>query len=104
MRSPSKRCHPLRCFFMSDAVFYRVIEEIIEERCVNVDYSSLNHWVINYSSYLALAAKKLNVPLPPTKWRMDESYIKGKGEWVNLYRAVDKLGDAIDIMLSDRHK
>ena len=43
--------------------------------------------------------KKLNVPLPPTKWRMDEAYIKCKGkgkmEWVTLYRAVD-------IMLSDR--
>jgi transposase-like protein len=28
---------------------------------------------------------------------------KAKGEWENLYRAVDELGDAIDIMLSDRH-
>jgi transposase-like protein len=66
-------------FFSSDAVFYRVIEEMIEDWCVNVDYSSLDHWVVNYSSYLELAAKKLNVPLPPTKWRMDESHIKGKG-------------------------
>ncbi|WPX96390.1 IS6 family transposase [Candidatus Bandiella woodruffii] len=32
-------------------------------------------------------------------WRMDETYIKVKGKWVYLYRAVDKYGDTIDFML-----
>lgn len=35
-------------------------------------------------------------------WRMDETYIKVKGAWTYLYRAVDKLGKALDFMLSKR--
>jgi len=48
----------------------------MEERGVKVDHSTLNRWVINYSSSLALAAKK-NKRAVATSWRMDETYIKG---------------------------
>ena len=34
---------------------------------------------------------------------MDETYIKVKGKWVYLYRAVDSHGDTLDFMLSERH-
>jgi transposase-like protein len=33
-------------------------------------------------------------------WRVDETYIKVKGKWKYLYRAVDSLGNTIDFMLS----
>jgi len=65
-----------------------------------VDHSTLNRWVIQYSSSLALAAKKLKRAVA-TSWRMDETYIKVKGKWVYWYRAVDKFGDSIDFMLSE---
>ena len=65
-----------------------------------MDHSTLNRWVIQYPSSLALAAKKLKRAVA-TSWRMDETYIKVKGKWVYLYRAVDKFGDTIDFMLSE---
>jgi len=75
----------------------------MEESGVKVDHSTLNRWVINYSSSLALAlAAKKNKRAVATSWRMDETYIKVKGEWVYLYRAVDKFGDTVDFMLSER--
>jgi transposase-like protein len=37
-------------------------------------------------------------------WRMDETYIKVKGQWVYLYRAVDKFGNTIDFKLSEQRK
>ena len=87
-------------FYVRYGVSYRDLEEIMEERGIKVDHSTLNRWVIQYSSSLALAAKKLKRAVAAS-WRMDETYIKVKGKWVYLYRAVDKFGDTIDFMLSE---
>src|SRR5947209_10358031 len=35
-------------------------------------------------------------------WRCDETYIKVKGRWTYLYRAVDKQGRTVDFLLSER--
>ncbi len=87
-------------FYVRYGVSYRDLEEIMEERGVKVEHSTLIRWVIQYSTSLALAAKKLKRAVA-TSWRMDETYIKVKGKWVYLYRAVDKFGDTIDFMLSE---
>jgi putative transposase len=87
-------------FYVRYAVSYRDLEEIMEERGVKVDHSTLNRWVIQYLSSLALAAIKRKRAVA-TSWRMDETTIKIKGKWVYWYRAVDKFGDTIDFMLSE---
>ena len=88
-------------FYVRYGVSYRDVEEIFAERNVKVDHSTLNRWVIKYSSSLALAAKK-NKRAVATSWRMDETYIQVKGQGVYLYRAVDKFGDTVDFMLSEK--
>ena len=88
-------------FYVRYGVSYRDLEEIFAERNVKVDHSTLNRWVIKYSSSLALAAKK-NKRAVATSWSMDETYIQVKGQWVYLYRAVDKFGDTVDFMLSEK--
>ncbi len=88
-------------FYVRYAVSYRDLEDILAERGVSVDHATLNRWVIKYSASLALEAKKRKRSVSAS-WRMDESYIKVKGQWVYLYRAVDKFGDTIDFMLSER--
>jgi putative transposase len=65
-------------FYVRYGVSYRDLEAIMEEKGVKVDHSTLNHWVINYSSSLALEAKKIKRAVA-TSWRMDETYIKVKG-------------------------
>ncbi len=87
-------------FYVRYGFSYRDLEAIMEERGVKVDHSTLNRWVIQYPSSLALAAKKLKRAVA-TSWRMNETTIKVKGKWVYLYRAVDKFGDTIDFMLSE---
>jgi len=57
-------------FYARYGVSYRDLEEIMEERGVKVDHSTLNRWVIQYSSSLALAAKKLKRAVA-TSWRMN---------------------------------
>jgi putative transposase len=60
-----------------------------------------NRWVIDYSPLIAAEAKKRKCTVA-TSWRMDETYVKVKGQWVYLYRAVDKFGNTVDFMLSEQ--
>jgi len=70
------------------------------ERGVKVDHSTHNRWVIDYSPLIAEEAKKRKRPVA-SSWRMDETYVKVKGQWTYLYRAVDKFGNTLDFMLSE---
>jgi putative transposase len=82
----------------------RHVEELMEERGVEVDHSTINRWVIKYSPPLEEVFHRRKHPVWAS-WRMDETYIKVKGEWRYLYRAVDKQGQTIDFLLTEhRHK
>src|SRR6266852_7504429 len=78
----------------------RHVEELMEERGVEVDHSTINRWVIKYSPQLEEAFHRRKRPVW-VSWRMDETYIKVKGEWRYLYRAVDKQGQTIDFLLTE---
>ncbi len=78
----------------------RHVEELMLERGVHVDHSTVNRWVITYSPQLeeAFHRRKRSVWI---SWRMDETSIKVKGQWRYLYRAVDKHGQTIDFLLTE---
>jgi putative transposase len=78
----------------------RHVEELMEERGVEVDHSTINRWVIKYSPQLEKEFHRRKRPVW-VSWRMDETYIKVKGEWRYLYRAVDKQGQTIDFLLTE---
>ncbi len=77
---------------------YRHIEELLEERGADVDHSIVQKWVVHYAPQLEQAFRKRKKPVG-SPWKMDETYIKVKGRWVYLYRAVDNDGYPIDFML-----
>lgn len=74
------------------ALSYRDLEEMMRERGIEVDHSTLNRWVLKYAPELD---KRIRPHLQATNdsWRVDETYIKVKGEWKYLYRAVDSEGN-----------
>ena len=78
----------------------RHVEELMEERGVELDHATINRWVIKYSPQLeeAFHRRKRRVWV---SWRMDETYVKVKGQWRYLYRAVDKTGQTIDFLLTE---
>ena len=88
-------------FYVRYAVSYRDLEEIMAERGVDVDHATLNRWVVKFAPLVAETAQKLKRPIA-NSWRMDETYIKVKGVWMYLYRAVDHDGQTLDFMLSRR--
>ena len=81
-------------------ISYRDLEEMLEERGVYVDHSTINRWVTFYAPKLAQRLKKYWKPTFNKTWYVDETYIKVKGKWTYLYRAVNKEGETIDFYLS----
>lgn len=89
-------------WYLSYSLSYRNIEEMMLERGIQVDHSTINRWVIHYSPLLEDKFRKKFKREIGGSWRMDETYIKVKGEWHYLYRAVDKAGDTVEFMLSKK--
>ncbi len=78
---------------------YRNLEEMMRERGLNVDHSTINRWVLHYGPDLD---QRCRPHLKPTNdsWRVDETYVKVKKQWKYLYRAVDSQGNTIDFLLT----
>ena len=86
-------------WYVAYPISYRQLEEMMDERGVEVDHSTLNRWVLKYVPLLEtrLCARKRSVG---SSWRLDETYVKVKGVWKYLYRAVDKAGATVDFLLT----
>jgi transposase-like protein len=78
---------------------YRDIEELLAERGLRADHVTVWRWVQRYAPELQ---RRLRSRLHSTNdsWRVDETYIRVKGKWVYLYRAVDSTGATIDFLPS----
>ena len=78
---------------------YRDLEEMLEERRVFLDHTTIFRWVIRFTPLLVAAFRSKKKPVGG-RWRMDETYIKVNGKDRYLYRAVDKEGQTIDFLLT----
>ena len=76
----------------------RHIEEMMAERGVFVDHATVHRWSIKILPVLAALFRRRLRPVGMS-WRMDETYIKVRGQWKYLYRAVDRTGATIDFLL-----
>ncbi|PGC18983.1 IS6 family transposase, partial [Bacillus pseudomycoides] len=78
---------------------FRDLVEMMAERGLFVAHTTIMHWVHQYGPELD---KRIRRHLKQTNdsWRIDETYIKVKSQWMYLYRAVDSKGSTIDFYLS----
>src|SRR5215207_9113953 len=86
-------------WYVAYPISYRQLEEMMSERGVTVDHSTLNRWVIKYAPEVENAFRRRQ-RLVGRSWRLDETYVKIKGTWAYLYRAVDTEGQTIDFLLT----
>ena len=87
--------------YLSYGISYRDVEEILLERGIKVDHTTIYRWVIKFTPKLLIKFKQCKLHVG-TSWRLDETYIKVFGKWHYLYRAVDKEGNTIDFQLFKR--
>ena len=73
----------------------------MQERGVDVDHATLQRWVVKYTPIVEANFRKKKRTVGRS-WRMDETYIKIKGQWYYLYRAVDKERNTIDFLLTKK--
>jgi len=88
-------------WYLAYSLSLRDLEEMMAERGISVDHATIHRWVVRYSPELLrrFNARKRDVT---GKWHIDETYIKVRGRWKYLYRAIDSNGDTVEFWFSER--
>jgi transposase, IS6 family len=89
------------CWYCRYGISYRDLEQMMAERGVSVDHSTICRWAQKYAPEIEKRLRWHRRRPRSGSWRVDETYVKVHGKWSYLYRAVDKLGNTIDFYLPD---
>jgi transposase-like protein len=86
-------------WYLRYALSYRDLEELMAERGLHVDHTTIFRWVQRYAPELEKRCRP-HLKTTTDSWRVDETYVKVKGVWTYLYRAVDSQGNTLEFLLS----
>ena len=89
------------CWYLRYPLSYRDVEELFLERGLAVDHSTLNRWVLAYAPLIERRLRSFRKPHCGSI-RIDETYIRIRGQWRYLSRAIDKHGTPVDFLLTAR--
>ncbi len=87
-------------WYLAYGLSLRNVKEMMAERGISVDHSTIHRWVVHFSPWL-LKRYNLRKRKVTGKWHMDETYIKVRGQWMYLYRAIDSAGDTVEFRFSE---
>jgi transposase-like protein len=88
-------------WYLRFGLSYRDVEELLAERGVEVDHVSVYRWVQRFTPLLAEAAHPCRHAVGD-RWFVDETYVKVAGRWRYVYRAIDQVGQVIDVFVATR--
>ena len=86
-------------WYLMFPISYRDLELMLLDRGVEVDHTTIFRWIQAYAVELEKRIRP-HLRMSNGSWRVDETYVKVKGRWMYLYRAVDSHGQTIDFLLS----
>jgi transposase-like protein len=79
----------------------RDLEEMMAERGISVDHTTIHRWTAHYAPLLLERFNRRKRPVAGG-WHVDETYIKVRGQWRFLYRAIDSHGRTVEFWFSER--
>src|SRR5437879_12931440 len=86
-------------WYLRYALSYRDLEEMMQERGLHVDHTTIYRWVQSYAPELDRRCRP-HLTATRDSSRVDETYVKIKKAWMYLYRAVDSQGKPLDFCLT----
>ena len=86
-------------WYLRYALSYRDLEEMMAERGLSVDHTTISRWVQQYAPEIEKRCRP-HLKTTTDSWRVDETYVKVKGVWMYLFRAVDSQGKTLEFLLS----
>ncbi len=87
-------------WYLAYALSLRDLKEMMAERGISVDHTTIHRWVVRFSPVLLKRFNRRKRSVG-SKWHMDETYIKVRGQWMCLYRAIDSVGDTVEFWFSE---
>lgn len=87
-------------WYLRYSLSFRDLVELMEERGLSMAHTTIMRWVHQYGPELDERVRR-HLKSTNDSWRVDETYVKVKGQWMYLYRAVDSEGNTIDFCLSE---
>jgi len=88
-------------WYLAYGLSLRNLEEMMAERGISVDHATIHRWVIRCSPELLEQFNRRKRAVTG-RWHMDETYIKVRGRWMYLYRAVDSNSDTVEFWFSEK--
>ncbi|MBV8541538.1 MAG: IS6 family transposase, partial [Pseudonocardiales bacterium] len=100
-RFPREVIVPAVRWYLRYGLSYRDVEELLAERGIEVDHVTIYHWVQRFTPLLIDAARPCR-HAPGDRWFVDDTYVKIAGRWRYVYRAIERFGQVIDVLVAER--
>ncbi|PVE20153.1 IS6 family transposase, partial [Microvirga sp. KLBC 81] len=88
-------------WYLAYSLSLRDLEEMMAERGISVDHATIHRWTVHYAPLLLERFDRRKRAVT-SRWHVDETYIKVRGRWMYLYRAIDSNGDTVEFWFSER--
>jgi putative transposase len=80
---------------------FRDVEELLTERGIDISYETIRCWTMKFGTAITANIRQAR-PRPDSVWHLDEMVVRIRGQWMYMWRAVDREGEVVDMLVQKR--